>query len=291
VLSVTRVSHERRVSNLVPGFAGNQIGRQSATWFPANSVRRTELMTVRLKARYRRSLMARCLLPDGRCGRIGTPCRSGQCIARTLRRLHDRRWRDKLGLFFVEGEDAVEAATAEPVDLLRAGEDVEPKLLAEVASAPHPPRVVGVYRRSDLPGWQDRDATLALWRLADPGNVGTLIRTADAFGAAGALSDGCADPTSPKALRASAGSIWRVPIGAWDRIGGTRVALEAHRGRALDEVDLSGRVTFLLGAEREGLPPDLERDVDATIPITGAESLNVAATGAIALYDLARRRS
>ena len=55
-----------------------------------------------------------------------------------IRKLHDRSWRDKLGLFFVEGEDAIEAATAEPVDLLRAGEDVEPKLLAEVASTPHP---------------------------------------------------------------------------------------------------------------------------------------------------------
>jgi TrmH family RNA methyltransferase len=201
-----------------------------------------------------------------------------------VRKLHEKRWRDKLGFFFVEGEDAVEAATAEPVDLLRAGDDVEPKLLAEVASAPHPPRVVGVYRRSDLPQWEERDATLALWRLADPGNVGTLIRTADAFGAAVALSDGCADPTSPKALRASAGSIWRVPLGVWDDIGGTRIALEAHAGEPLLSVDLSGRVTFVLGAEREGLPASVERDVTATIPISGAESLNVAASGAIALY-------
>jgi TrmH family RNA methyltransferase len=201
-----------------------------------------------------------------------------------VRKLHDKRWRDKLGLFFVEGEDAIAAATAEPVDLLRAGEDVDASLLADVASAPHPPRVVGVYRREDLPGWEERDATLALWRLADPGNVGTLIRTADAFGAAVALSDGCADPTSPKALRASAGSIWRVPLGAWSDVGGTRVALEAHGGRPLGEIDLSGRVTFVLGAEREGLPASVERDVAATIPISGAESLNVAASGAIALY-------
>jgi TrmH family RNA methyltransferase len=211
-----------------------------------------------------------------------------------VRKLHDKRWRDKLGLFFVEGEDAVAAATSEPVDLLTAGEDVEPKLLAEVASAPHPPRVVGVYRRSDLPAWEERHATLALWRLADPGNVGTLIRTADAFGAAVALSDGCADPTSPKALRASAGSIWRVRIGAWDASNSLlqatkRVALVAHGGEDLARVDLSGRVTFLLGAEREGLDASVPRDVDATITIQGAESLNVAATGAIALYELARR--
>jgi TrmH family RNA methyltransferase len=206
-----------------------------------------------------------------------------------VRKLHDKSWRDKLGLFFVEGEDALEAATATPVDVLRAGEDVEPKLLAEVASAPHPPRVIGVYRREDLPQWEERPATLALWRLADPGNVGTLIRTADAFGAAVALSDGCADPTSPKALRASAGSIWRVPLGSWDDVGGTRIALEAHRGEPLGSVDLSGRVAFLLGAEREGLPAEIERAVDARIPIDSAESLNVAASGAIALYEWARQ--
>ena len=213
-----------------------------------------------------------------------------------VRKLHDKSWRDKLGLFFVEGEDAIDAATAEPVDLLRAGVDVEPKLLAEVASAPHPPRVIGVYRREDLPQWEERPATLALWKLADPGNVGTLIRTADAFGAAVALSDGCADPTSPKALRASAGSIWRVPLGAWDASNSLlqatmRVALEAHQGSPLASVDLSGRVTFLLGAEREGLPAEIERDVDGWIPISGAESLNVAASGAIALYEWRRQRA
>ncbi len=208
-----------------------------------------------------------------------------------VRKLHDRRWREKLGLFFVEGEDAVGAATAEPVELLRAGEDVEPRLLAEVATAAHPPRVIGVYRRADLPAWEERPATLALWRLAEPGNVGALVRTADAFGAALALSDGCTDLTSPKALRASAGSIWRVPVGTWGEIGGRRVALEAHGGAPLGEVDLSGRVTFLLGAEREGLPRAVERDLDATIPIRGAESLNVAASGAIALYEFARRQT
>ena len=77
-----------------------------------------------------------------------------------VRKLHDKRWRDKLGLFFVEGEDAVAAATAPPVDLLWAGEDVEPKLLADVASAPHAPRVIGVYRRGDLPPFGQRPSRL-----------------------------------------------------------------------------------------------------------------------------------
>jgi len=234
--------------------------------------------------------MARCWLADGRCGRLGEPCRSGHCVARVVHRLYDRRWRDKLGLFFVEGEDAVDAATAEPVELLVAGENVEPALLAAVATAAHPPRVVGVYRRSDLPAPEPRPVTLALWRVADPGNVGALVRSADAFGAAVALSGDCADPTGPKALRASAGSIWRVPLARGGAaLRGKRVALTAHGGTPLGDVDLRGEVTFLLGAEREGLPADVARDVDAWIPIGGAESLNVAVAGAIALYEYRRQ--
>jgi TrmH family RNA methyltransferase len=100
-----------------------------------------------------------------------------------VRKLHERRWREKLGLFVCEGEDLVEAATAEPVELLVAGENVDAGLLGEVGTGAHPPRVIAVYRRGDLPGPGERPATLALWHVADPGNVGTLIRTADAFGA------------------------------------------------------------------------------------------------------------
>ena len=229
----------------------------------------------------------RCWLTEGRCGRLGRPCPSRQCIARTVRRLHERRWRDKLGLFVVEGEDLVAAATAEPIELLVAGENVEPALLAEVSTAAHPPRVIGVYRREDLPGAESRPVTLELWHVNDPGNVGTLVRSADAFGAAVTLSAGCADPTGPKALRASAGSIWRVPF--VETGAGRRVALVAHGGAPLAETDLRGEVTFLLGAEREGLPAEVARDLEASIPIAGAESLNVAAAGAIALYEWRRQ--
>ena len=204
-----------------------------------------------------------------------------------VRKLHDRRWRDKLGLFFVEGEDMVAAAAAEPVELLVVGENVSPELLAEVSTAAHPPRVIGIYRRDDLPGAEPRAATLELWGVADPGNLGTLIRSADAFGAAVVLTPGCADPTGPKALRASAGSIWRVPLVAAG--AGRRVALVAHGGAPLPELDLGGEATFLLGAERAGLPADVPRDVEASIPITGAESLNVATAGGVALYEWRRQ--
>jgi TrmH family RNA methyltransferase len=179
----------------------------------------------------------------------------------------------------------------EPVELLVAGETVAPELLAEVSTLAHPPRVLAVYRRDDLPRGV-RPATLALWQVADPGNVGTLLRSADAFGAGVALSSGCADLTGPKALRASMGAVFRVPLSGFDAPPGRRIALVAHGGTPLPELDLTGEVVFVLGAEREGLPKDvLERcDAQASIPQTGdAESLNVAMAGTVALYELSRR--
>ena len=205
-----------------------------------------------------------------------------------------KRKRDELGLFVVEGEDLVGAASAagiEPVELLVAGETVEAELLAELSTLPHPARTIGVYRRADLPRGE-RETTLALWRVGDPGNVGTLLRAADAFGAAIALSPGCADPLGPKALRASVGAIFRVPLLALDDAPKPWVALAAHGGRPMHALELAGRMTFLLGAEREGLPADLvaQSDEVATIVTPGAaESLNVAAAAAIALYERSRR--
>jgi TrmH family RNA methyltransferase len=209
-----------------------------------------------------------------------------------VRKLHSRRWRDKLGLFVAEGEDLVDAALEagiEPVELLVAGETVAPELFAQVSTLPHPARVIGVFRRGDLPVFEQRAVALSLWRVGDPGNVGTLIRTADAFGAAVELSVGSADPTGPKALRASAGALFRVPLG---EPAGQRIGLVAHGGKPLGEVEFGDATVFVVGSEREGLPEEaLARcDVVATISAPGpAESLNVAAAGAIALYDWSRR--
>jgi RNA methyltransferase, TrmH family len=208
--------------------------------------------------------------------------------------LAQKRKREELGLFAVEGEDLVAAAAAAaiaPVELLVAGENVEPDLLAAISTLPHPARVVAVYRKADLPSGR-RDVALALWRVADPGNIGTLLRAADAFGAALALSEGCADPLGPKALRASAGAIFRVPLLAFDDAPGRRIALVAHGGTPLHELDLDGETTFVLGAEREGLPEEIVASSNyvATIALPGtAESLNVAVAGAIALYERSRR--
>jgi RNA methyltransferase, TrmH family len=229
---------------------------------------------------------------------------------RLVRRLASRSQRERLGLFSCEGEDLVEAALAaglEPVELLvdaerpvlglENAEPVESQLLAEISALGHPARVIGVFRRSDLPRLQPRTPPpvgLALWHVADPGNVGTLFRSADGLGPAFvALSAGCADSTGPKALRASAGAVFRVPTAQFDDAPGRRIALVAHGGIPLNDLDLADGTTFVLGAERDGLPDDVVATCDesATIPLEArAESLNVAIVGAIALYEWSRSR-
>jgi len=215
---------------------------------------------------------------------------------RLMHRLLDsRRQREKEGLFVAEGEDLVQAADdagIEPVELLRAGEDVEPELLGRISTLAHPPRVLGIYRREALPRGVE-PLSLALWRVADPGNLGTILRAADAFGASVALSPGCADPTGPKAVRASAGAVFRVPLAGFDDPEGRRIALVSEGGRRLAGLEPGVPVTYVLGAEREGLPDEIVDacDESATIALAeGSESLNVAIAGAIALYEHRRGR-
>jgi TrmH family RNA methyltransferase len=182
------------------------------------------------------------------------------------------------------------------VELLVAGENVAPEVLASVSLLPHPARRIAVFRRDDLPritSARVSDTGLALWHVSDPGNLGTILRAADGLGPAFvALSSGCADPTGPKALRASMGSVFRVPLGSFEDAPGRRVALVARGGEPLADADLSAPVTFVLGAEREGLPESVAAacQLRVSIPLEpGAESLNVALAAAIALYE--RRRS
>ena len=211
------------------------------------------------------------------------------------RLLDSRRQREKEGLFVVEGEDLVQAADdagIEPVELLRAGEDVEPELLGRISTLAHPPRVVGMYRRDALPRGVE-PVSLSLWHVADSGNIGTILRTADAFGASVTLSPGCADPTGPKAVRASAGAVFRVPLAGFDEPDGRRIALVSDGGRRLAGLEPGVPVTYVLGAEREGLPDEIVASCDesATIALAeGSESLNVAIAGAIALYEHRRGR-
>jgi TrmH family RNA methyltransferase len=221
-----------------------------------------------------------------------------------VRKLAAAKERNETGLFVAEGEDLVAAALDAGIRPVEAFVDAErpaleerlpeavavaPAVLAGVSSLAHPPRVIAVFARSDLPQPGAEQVALALWDVADPGNVGALVRAADGLGPARlCLSGRCADPSGPKALRASMGALFRVPIAGFDDGVGRRVALVAHGGTPLAELELPEQVTFVLGAERAGLPADVLAacDVTATIPLAAhAESLNVALAGAIALYE------
>ena len=146
--------------------------------------------------------------------------------------------------------------------------------------------MIGVFRRGRSGG--RADVVLALWRVSDPGNVGTLLRSADAFGAGVMLSEGCADPFGPKGLRAAMGSTFRVPLLEFD-LPADSVALVPDGGVPL--AALGEHSTFVLGSERDGLPRELVARcaVEATIPVQDVDSLNVAMAGTIALYERRRR--
>jgi len=218
------------------------------------------------------------------------------------RRLQGRRARSLLGLFTAEGEDLLEAALAAgiapeevlavpgaalPVDAI----EVEPALLAAVGTLGHPARVLATFRTADLPAAGAADLALELHGVRDPGNVGTLLRSLAALGPGVAvLRDGCADPTGPRAVRASMGAVFSVPL-AGAAPAGLRVALAADGGVELAAVDLRGPVTFLIGAERAGVPVGAAADVLARIPqAAGIDSLNAAMAGTVALYEARRQR-
>lgn len=222
---------------------------------------------------------------------------------RLVRKLHERRSRDREGLFVTEGEDMLEAglaAAVEPVVVLTAagsgleGTEVYPEVLASASTLGSGTRAIAIWRQ----GWVTEVAgpiCVYLHAVSDPGNVGAVIRTAHALiEGTVVLGPDCADPYSPKAARATMGAIFSQPI-ARAGIGEApepRVALSAHGGRPLGE--LEPPVTLCLGAEREGLPPEVLRlcDEEVTIPLReGAESLNVAAAAAIALHRVSSAAS
>jgi TrmH family RNA methyltransferase len=215
-----------------------------------------------------------------------------------IRRLRERRGRESEGLFLGEGEDILEAglaAGAEPRLLLSAagsgigGLEVEPELLASCSALGSGTRVISAWEQR----WSARaegPVCVYLHAVGDPANVGAVIRSAQALvEGTVVLGPDCADPFSPKAVRAAMGSVFAQPL-LRASVEGTpqpRVALVAHGGEAPSVLPVP--VTICLGAEREGLPPEVleacEREL--TIPLRpGAESLNVAATAAIVLQGI-----
>jgi RNA methyltransferase, TrmH family len=214
-----------------------------------------------------------------------------------IRKLHRRKHRERSGLFAAEGEDLVAAASAagvEPEFVLAAERDVEPALLDEVSELGSGTRMIGVYpqRWSDPHG----DVSVYLHGVRDPGNVGTIVRATHALADGPVVvGPGSADPYSPRAVRASMGSVFaRAPArAALADLGGLKLALDPRAAQTLSEAELTAPLVICVGAEREGLPPELEALAGATarIPMRaqGPESLNVATAAAVALYEVANR--
>jgi len=133
---------------------------------------------------------------------------------------------------------------------------------------------------------------VALWGVGDPGNVGTIIRSALAFGASSvALGPGSADPFGHKAVRASMGALFSVPLARVRKVSelpGRRVGLVPREGVSLAELG-PGEITLVVGAEREGLPDAVLAQCDEIchIPIR-SESLNAAMAATVAMYEVSR---
>jgi TrmH family RNA methyltransferase len=209
------------------------------------------------------------------------------------------RSRKRTDLFIAEGEDLVASAEVngwEPEYVLRAGIDVEEKLLADASTLGSGTRVIGVYKER----WSEPEGRLSVFLdgIKDPGNIGTIIRSAHA------LCDGpviigprCADPYGAKAVRASMGSIFARPParGVAADLDGMKVALAKDASETLASFRLGTgpKWKLLVGSEREGLGPDAlnAADVTARIPIRddGPDSLNAAMAATVALYELGNR--
>jgi TrmH family RNA methyltransferase len=227
---------------------------------------------------------------------------------KALRKLQTRRGRAAEGRFLVEGEDLLAAAQIAGRHALEGyrlagselGEDgffdVERSALGSVSTLGSGTRVMGVFEQR----WSPAVGPLCVYLhgVGDPGNVGTVLRSAAAFGASCvALGPHCADPHSPKAVRASMGAIFAVNIARVsnvEELPGVHIALDAGAVEVLEgPMDPEGEpVTLLIGAEREGLPEDVialcERQ--ARIPIA-TESLNAAMAATVALYEMTRQPS
>jgi RNA methyltransferase, TrmH family len=240
-----------------------------------------------------------------------------------VRRLHQRRHREREGLFVTEGEDLLDAgvaAGAEPVALVTlqgeglGGDEATADALASASTLGSGTRAIAIWQQS----WGSVAGPVCVYLhgVSDPGNVGAIVRTAHALvEGTVVLGPGCADPFSPKAVRATMGSIFGQPL-ARAGIEDTprpRVGLVAHGGRPEDMARLSEylrqrrhppgserhrdtlptqprSLTLCLGPERPGLPPEVLEacDEQVTIPLRGGgpESLNVAAAAAIALQRI-----
>ncbi|MFY9434976.1 MAG: RNA methyltransferase, partial [Bacillota bacterium] len=179
------------------------------------------------------------------------------------------------------------------------------EVLEFVADTETPQGIVAIVGFPDLrPALHGTPLVMLAYEIRDPGNLGTLIRSADAFGLAGIILSGdVVDPFNAKCIRATMGSIFRVPLMSFDRVedsieflkrqGFSIVAADVNAKTLSYDYDFRGKCGILLGSESHGLPREVVRLCDAlvSIPMIGdAESLNAAVAGSVLMYEAYRQR-
>jgi TrmH family RNA methyltransferase len=210
-----------------------------------------------------------------------------------LAKLKQKKYRDEMRLFLAEGRKLVKEATVSPEHLL-----TDPNAVKQLSTLTTPTGPTAVFPFLDVPATEllkERDQIVFLHGVQDPGNVGTIIRAAHAFGAGVALSTGTADLYNPKTVRATMGSIFHPPIAREvdpfpflddaEASGFTSVAAVAEGGERPSSLP-AGKLVILVGAEGGGLPEEVVSACarTVTIPVL-AESLNVALAASILLYE------
>lgn len=201
----------------------------------------------------------------------------------------------KNGWNHLEGQKVFEEAQKAKVNCF----EVTPKIISYLADTVAPEGILAVVRKP-LPAWPQEPYSrfLAVYQVQDPGNMGTLFRSAEAFGAQGVfLTEGCCDPFNPKVVRASMGSLFRVPFvqnNKWDIYQDWfrqkhvhTYALTQHAPHSLFELSITTPHAFWVGSEGLGLPEELVKVCDGQIhiPMSGqVESLNVGVAASLALF-------
>jgi TrmH family RNA methyltransferase len=200
---------------------------------------------------------------------------------------------------FLEPRNLLDSFAGSGVELIEAGE----KVIKRLSSTDTPQGLVALAEMADIPftSLPFKGLTIVLDNVQDPGNVGTIIRTAHAFGAgAVVLLPGSCDAFNPKALRASAGSVFHIPVARAELAEllpvlaekDVRVTVtEPRNGVPLGEANLTHPIALCLGSEAHGISFKLRKaaDLSLTIPIPGgAESLNVAQAAAICLWEMTK---
>ncbi len=185
---------------------------------------------------------------------------------------------------------------------------VADRLMEKITHKDNPQSVVGAFRQkplnlSDLPRPKAASLYIGLWEVRDPGNLGTILRTADCAGLSGVVMIGtCCDPYSFESVRASMGSLFDVALARatpdafwdWRKAQGLQVVCASVNGTARhDKTDLTGPTLLLMGNEQAGLPNDVEAACDRLVRLPmrgGADSLNLAQASAVMIYEAWRQR-